>query len=193
MKDMVEIRWHGRAGQGVVTAGELLAETAMEEGKYFQSFPDYGPERMGAPVRSYTRISDRPIEVHSQILEPDVVVVVNPNLIGVVDVVEGLVKGGQVLVNSPFSPAEIRAKLGLNDRPGVRIWTVDATRIGMETLGRDIPSTIMLGLVARATGLISLDTLIHKVREKLGDKLQSHVVQANITGLKRAYEEAVES
>ena len=191
MEKPIEIRWHGRAGQGVVTAGELLAEAAMEEGKYFQAFPDYGPERMGAPVKSYTRISDRPIEVHSQILEPDIVVVVNPNLIGVVDVVEGLAEDGQVLVNSPLSPAAIREQLGLTGRP-VRVWTVDATRIDMETLNRDIPSTIMLGLVARATSLVGLDTLIHKVREKLGEKLQSHIVEANVTGLKRAYEEAVE-
>jgi len=112
MSKCMEIRWHGRAGQGVVTAGELLAEAALEEGKYFQAFPDYGPERMGAPVKSYTRISDEPIEIHYQILTPEVVVVVNPNLLGVVDVTEGLAKDGVLIINTPESPGDIRKKLG---------------------------------------------------------------------------------
>ncbi len=191
MEKPLEIRWHGRAGQGVVTAGELLAEAAMEEGKYFQAFPDYGPERMGAPVKSYTRISDQPIELHCQILNPDVVVVVNPNLIGVVDLTEGLAEGGMVLINTPLSPEEIRKQLGLEGR-NVKVWTVDATRIGMETLGRDIPSTIMLGALVRATGLVRLESLVELVRSKLGEKLQQRVVEANIAGLRRAYEEARE-
>ena len=191
MEKLIEIRWHGRAGQGVVTAGELLAEAAMAEGKYFQAFPDYGAERMGAPVKSYTRISNQPIELHSQITAPDVVVVVNPNLLGVVDVTEGLASQGAILVNSPLSPAEMRAKLGLTGQP-IKVWTVDATRIGMETLRRDIPSTIMLGALLRTADLVALDTLIHLVEEKLGEKLQRHVVEANLTGLKRAHTEAVE-
>jgi pyruvate ferredoxin oxidoreductase gamma subunit len=191
MDKAIEIRWHGRAGQGVVTAGELLAEAAMVEGKYFQAFPDYGAERMGAPVKAYTRISSQPIDFHNQITEPEMVVVVNPNLIGAVDVVEGLVDQGTILVNTPMSPAEMRAKLGLTGRP-VHVWTVDATRIGMETLRRDIPSTIMLGAILRAVGLIQLDTLMHLVEENLGAKLQRHIVEANLTGLKRAYDEAVE-
>lgn len=191
MDKLIEIRWHGRAGQGVVTAGELLAETAMKEGKYFQAFPDYGPERMGAPVKSYTRISVQPIEVHNQILEPDVIVVVNPNLIGVVDLVEGLGDQGIVIFNTPLPPAEIREQLKLTGRP-VKIWTVDATRIGQETLRRDIPSTIMLGAVIRATEIVRLESLTHMVEEKLGAKLQRHIVEANLTGLKRAYSEAVE-
>ncbi|MGC8875242.1 MAG: 2-oxoacid:acceptor oxidoreductase family protein [Chloroflexia bacterium] len=191
MEKPIEIRWHGRAGQGVVTAGELLAEAAMEEGKYFQAFPDYGPERMGAPVKSYTRISDQPIELHCQILNPDVVVVVNPNLIGVVDLTEGLAEGGTVVINTSLTPEEIRKQLGLEGR-NVRVWTVDATRIGMETLGRDIPSTIMLGALVRATGLVRLESLTELVRAKLGEKLQQRVVEANIAGLRRAYEEARE-
>ena len=190
MHKAIEIRWHGRAGQGVVTAGELLAEAAMAEGKYFQAFPDYGAERMGAPVKAYTRISDHPIEVHNQITQPDMVVVVNPNLIGAVDVTEGLGEQGAILVNSPLPPAEMRAKLGLTGRP-VQVWTVDATRIGTETLRRDIPSTIMLGAVIRAADLVKLETLVHLVEEKLGEKLQRHVVEANLNGLKRAYAEAV--
>jgi len=188
MGKLTEIRWHGRAGQGVVTAGELLAEAAMEEGKYFQAFPDYGPERMGAPIKSYTRISDGPIEVHHQILNPDVIVVVNPTLIGVIDLTEGLKEDGIAIINTSDSPEEVRKKLGLK---GGRVATLDATRIAMDTLGRDIPSTLMLGAVAKVTGLVSLDSLIRCTRERLGEKLRPEMVEANVTALKRAYEEVV--
>jgi len=189
MGKIIEIRWHGRAGQGVVTAGELLAEAAMEEGKYFQAFPDYGPERMGAPIKSYTRISDGPIEIHHQILNPEVVVVVNPNLIGVVDLTEGLTEDGILIVNTPESPTEIRKRLGLKSG---KVATLDATRIALDTLKRDIPSTLMLGAVAKATGLVSLDSLIRRTEERLGEKLSKEVVEANVTALKRAYEEVIE-
>ncbi len=189
MGKLIEIRWHGRAGQGVVTAGELLAEAAMQEGKYFQAFPDYGPERMGAPIKSYTRISDEPIEVHHQILHPDVIVVVNPNLIGLVDLTEGLKEDGIAIVNTPDSPEEVRKKLGLK---GGKVATLDATRIAMDALGRDIPSTLMLGAVAKVTGLVSLDSVLHRTRERLGEKLRAEVVEANLTALKRAYEEVQE-
>ena len=189
MNKLIEIRWHGRGGQGVVTAGELLAEAAMEEGKYFQAFPDYGPERMGAPIKSYTRISDEPVHVHHQILNPDVVIVVNPNLIGVVNFTEGLKEDGVLIINTPESPAEIRKQLGFK---GGKVATLDATRIALDTLGRDIPSTLMLGAVAKVTGLVSLDSVIHCTRKRLGAKLSEKVVEANVTALKRAYEEVVE-
>jgi pyruvate ferredoxin oxidoreductase gamma subunit len=189
MSECTEIRWHGRAGQGVVTAGELLAEAAMGEGKHFQAFPDYGPERMGAPIKSYTRISDEPIEVHYQILNPEVVIVVNPNLLGVVDVTEGLAEDGLLIVNTPASPANVRDKLGFR---GGRVFTVDATAIAMDELGRDIPSTMMLGVVAKATGLVELDSLKELVTEKLGEKLRPEVVKGNIRALEKVYKEAVE-
>jgi len=186
MGKLTEIRWHGRAGQGVVTAGELLAEAAMWEGKYFQSFPAYGPERMGAPIKSYTRISDAPIEVHHQILYPDVVIVVTPNLIGVVNLTEGLKEGGVAIINTPDSPAEVRQKLGLK---GGKVATLDATGIAMDTLKRDIPSTLMLGAVAKVTDLVSLDSVVRRAKELLGEKLRPEVVEANVVALKRAYEE----
>lgn len=189
MNKLTEIRWHGRGGQGVVTAGELLAGAAMEEGKYFQAFPDYGPERMGAPIKSYTRISDEPIDVHHQILNPDVVIVVNPNLIGVVNLTEGLREDGVLIVNTPESPAEIRKRLEFK---GGKVATLDASRIAIEALGRDIPSTIMLGAVAKVTGLVSLDSIVRRTKERLGEKLSREVVEANVTALKRAYEVVVE-
>jgi pyruvate ferredoxin oxidoreductase gamma subunit len=188
---LTEIRWHGRAGQGIVTASELLAEAALEEDKFFQAFPEYGPERMGAPIKAYTRISDEPIEVHYQILNPEVVVVVNPNLLGAEDVTQGLVADGTLIVNTPKTPQEIRAQLGLQNKK-VRVFTVDATRIAMETLRRDIPSTLMLGSIIRAVGLVNLDNTLHLVKEKLGAKLRAEVVESNLTALRRAYDEVKE-
>lgn len=189
MSPMTEIRWHGRAGEGVVTASELLAEAAMEEGKFFQAFPEYGSERMGAPIKAYTRISDTPIEVHCPILEPDMIIIVNPNLLGVVDVTEGLKPDGIIIINTPESPATIRQKLSFH---GGQVWCVDASKIAMEEFKRDIPSTMMLAVVARATGLIHLDAAIHLTREKLGGKLRPEVVEANVRSLQRAYDECVQ-
>ncbi|UCC75300.1 MAG: 2-oxoacid:acceptor oxidoreductase family protein [Anaerolineales bacterium] len=187
MAKLTEIRWHGRAGQGIVTAGELLAEGALKENMYFQAFPDYGPERMGAPIKSYTRISDEPIDVHYQILSPEVVVVVNPNVLSVVDVTEGLAEDGVVIVNSPDPPERIREALGLTGKKA-RVFTVDATGIALETLKRDIPATLMLGAIIRATGLVDLEKTVEVVQEKLGAKLRGEVVDANVTALRRAHE-----
>jgi pyruvate ferredoxin oxidoreductase gamma subunit len=188
---LTEIRWHGRAGQGVVTASELLAEAALQEGKYFQAFPEYGAERMGAPIKAYTRISNEPIEVHYQILSPEIVVVVNPNLLGSVDVTDGLVADGILIVNTPEQPEAIRARLGLQGKK-VRVFTVDATRIALDTLGRDIPSTLMLGAIVRAAAPVSLEDALHLVKEKLGTKLRTEVVENNLKALRRAYDEVKE-
>lgn len=191
MAKLTEIRWHGRAGQGIVTASELLAEAALKDDKYFQAFPEYGPERMGAPIKAYTRISDEPIELHCQILNPEVVVVVNPNLLGVVDVTEGLAEDGVLIINTPETPQQIRARLGLKNNK-IKVFTVDATRIALETIKRDIPATLMLGAIIRATGLVSLDKTLHLVQEKLGAKLRAEVVENNLKALRRAYEEVKE-
>jgi pyruvate ferredoxin oxidoreductase gamma subunit len=188
---LTEIRWHGRAGQGLVTAGELLAEGALADAKYFQAFPDYGPERMGAPIKSYTRISDEPIDVHYQILTPEIVVVVNPNLLGVVDVTEGLVEDGVVIVNTSESPQQIRKRLGL-EGSRARVFTVDATGIALETLKRDIPATLMIGAIIRATALVDLENAVHVVEEKLGAKLRGEIVKANLKALRQAYENVQE-
>ncbi len=191
MKGMVEIRWHGRGGQGVVTAGEILAEAALEEGKYFQAFPDYGPERMGAPIKAYTRISDSPIEIHSQITSPDIVVVVDPTLIGLVNVAEGLKDGGTIVLNTSLSPQEVRVKLGLEGK-NVRVFTVDASQIAMKHFGRNIPNTPMLGALVKATGLVSLESVIRLTEERLGTKVSENIIQANVQAIKEAYENVKE-
>jgi len=188
MSKMLEIRWHGRAGQGVVTAGESLGEAAMHEGLYFQAFPEYGAERMGAPIKAYTRLSDETIEVHAPILEPDMVVIVNPNLIGIVDLTEGLKPEGTLIVNTPQTPAEIRERLDY--RTGT-VWCIDATEIAMSELRRDIPSTVLLGVVVRASGLVDLEAVVEATRESLGGKLRPEIVEANVRAVERANKECV--
>ena len=190
MSQLTEIRWHGRAGQGVVTAGELLAEAAMEDGKYFQAFPEYGSERMGAPIKSYTRISTEPIEFHCPILEPDVIIVVNANLVGIVDITEGLKPGGVIIINTADAPAAIRKRLALG-ADGAVVWCLDASAIAMEELKRDIPSTMMLAVFAKATGLVDLEAVIKVARHSLGEKLRPEVVEANVRALRRAHDECV--
>jgi pyruvate ferredoxin oxidoreductase gamma subunit len=135
MDELIEIRWHGRGGQGVVTAGKLLAETALGTGLYFQAFPDFGPERMGAPIRSFTRLSPKPITIHSQIEQPDVVLVLDPTLLGILAVTEGLKEKGTLVVNTSMSPAEVREVTGFHTG---QTFTVDASHIAIEEMGRDI-------------------------------------------------------
>lgn len=151
-----EIRWHGRGGQGVVTAARLLASAALLENKHIQAFPEFGPERMGAPIRGFTRISDKPIDIHSQVYEPDVVVVLDPTLLKTIDVTEGLKRGGKLIVNTKQSPTELKKQFG--DR-GIDIFTIDATRIALDIFGRPIFNTAMLGALIRTTGLVSLDSI----------------------------------
>jgi len=189
MAQLTEIRWHGRGGQGVVTAGELLAEAALDSGQYFQAFPDYGPERMGAPIRAFTRLSPDPITIHSQVEKPDVVLVLDPTLLGPVPVTEGLKDDGFLLVNATLSPEDVREKLDFHKG---RVFTVDASHIAIEEMGREITNTPMLGLFAEATGLVALDDLEHEIREWFGSKLSKRAIDANVRALRRAAEEAKE-
>jgi len=189
MKDLTEIRWHGRGGQGVVTAGKVLAETALEAGLYFQAFPDYGPERAGAPIRAYTRLSKRPIVVHNQIDSPDVVVVLDPTILSTVSVVDGLEEGGIVIVNTSQPPDKLRAQLKLE---GGRVFAVNASHIAIEETGREITNTPMLGALAKATGLFTLDAVIAQLRHSFGTKLSAEIVEANVRAAKRAAEEMKE-
>jgi pyruvate ferredoxin oxidoreductase gamma subunit len=189
MSKLTEIRWHGRGGQGVVTAGKLLAETALGTGQYFQAFPDYGPERMGAPIRAYTRLSPEPITIHSQIDRPNVVLVLDPTLLGLVPVADGLHKEGTMLVNTSMSPAEVREITGFETG---RVFTVDASHIAIEELGREITNTPMLGALAQATGLFEREALVEQVRAWFGKKLSAEAIEANVRALKRAGQEIQE-
>ncbi|HDI00577.1 MAG: pyruvate synthase [Candidatus Latescibacterota bacterium] len=185
-KGMVEVRWHSRAGQGGVTAAKVLAETSMALGKFVQAIPEYGAEREGAPVKAYTRISDSPIVVHTQVTDPDYVVVLDETLLDIEDVTEGLAPEGKVIVNTSKSPEEVRKRLGLE--PG-QVATVDATSISIECIGRPIPNTPMIGALARVTGLLSVEELAEDFRKKFSGKLSDRVIEGNVRAIQKAAEE----
>jgi pyruvate ferredoxin oxidoreductase gamma subunit len=180
----VEIRFHGRGGQGVVSASRILAESALIKGLYIQAFPEFGAERAGAPIAAYTRISDTPIEIHSFIYQPDIVMVVDRSMVFYPIIKEGLKEDSTVIVNFSGEPQEVRKGLGLGER--VRVAAVDATKIALETIGRDIPNTPLLGTFARIFDIVDLDSVV----KALADRFKGPVLEKNIEALKRGYEEA---
>ncbi|HTX67554.1 MAG TPA: 2-oxoacid:acceptor oxidoreductase family protein [Thermoleophilia bacterium] len=183
---LTEIRWHGRGGQGAVTAAKMVAELALGEGKFFQAFPEYGPERSGAPIVAFTRVSDAPIQVYSGVEHPQIVVVLDSSLLKIVDVVKGAPADAIVLVNSSRSPAQLRKDTGFK---GHRLYTIDATRIAVETIKRPIPNTPMVGALTRITGLFNVDDVVTFLREDFGKKFPPKVVEGNIAAITRSYEE----
>lgn len=188
MSKVVEIRWHGRGGQGAKTASLLLADAAFNTGKYIQGFPEYGPERMGAPITAYNRISDERVTVHSNIYEPNYVVVVDETLIGSVDVTAGLQENGAIIVNTQKSPEQIREKL--NGYQG-KICTVDARTISIDALGKYFPNTPMLAAVVKVSGIMDEDAFVKDMEESFAHKFASkpQVIEGNMQALKRALTE----
>jgi len=189
MKDLIEIRWHGRGGQGAKTAALLLGDAALASGKYIQAFPEYGPERMGAPVASFNRLSSKPILLHSGVTNPDIVVVLDPTLIESVNVTEGVPEGGTILVNTNKAPQEVKQELGL--KGNIKIFTVDASTISKETIGREIPNTPMLGALIKATGILNFKEMLEDTKAKLEKKFKSkpEVIEGNLKAIERAYNE----
>ncbi len=183
LKKILEVRWHGRGGQGAWTASELLARAAIAEGKYIQSFPEFGPERMGAPVTAFTRISTEPIQIHCAVYNPDVVAVLDPTLLKAVNVVDGLNEdGGNVIVNTKDSPQETRKMLGTGKG---KVWTVPASEISLKILGMTITNTAMLGAVARVAGIVSLET----IQQMIKGRFRADVADKNFAVVKEAYQE----
>jgi len=185
---MIEIRWHGRGGQGAKTAALLFAEAALATGKYIQAFPEYGPERMGAPVMSFDRISDSPITLHCAIAEPNYVVILDPSLMDSVPVTEGLKKGGKVIVNTSFSAKEIADHLELSPD---QVYVVNASQIATETVGLDIPNTPMLGALVKVIGTLDLNGVLEDTKKKLEVKFRHkpQVIDGNLESIRRAYNE----
>ncbi len=181
-----EIRWHARGGQGAVTAAKMVAELALGQGKFFQAFPEYGPERSGAPIVAFTRVSDEPIQVHCGIENPQIVIVLDPSLFGSIDVTKGASEDAIVLVNSEMSPAELRVRYNIKGR---RLFTIDATGIAVETIHRAIPNTPMVGALTRITGLFDIDEVVAFFQKEFGKKFPPKVVEGNIRALTRSYEE----
>lgn len=186
--EAVEIRWHGRGGQGAKTACLLLADVAFNSGKHVQGFPEYGPERMGAPITAYNRITDQPCKVHSNIYHPDYVVVVDETLLGTVDVTKGIKEGGALIINSKKEPEEIRKML---PQYSGKICAIDAEKISMETLGKNYPNTPMLAAAVKVSRVIDQDQFIKDMEESFRHKF-SHkpdVVAGNMKALKKSMEE----
>lgn len=185
MKDLIEVRWHGRGGQGAKTAAQFLAEAALDAGKSIQAFPEYGPERAGAPIRTYTRISAKPINLHCGVANPEYVVVIDPTLVSP-QIAEGLTDKGILLVNTKESAESIRKKTNFK---GGKVATVDATQISLDTLGRPMPNMPMLGALLKVAPLVEQEALYKKIKAKFLKKIGEEKTNANIAGIKRAYEE----
>ncbi len=177
---MIEVRWHGRGGQGAVTSVELLAQAAIGVGKYAQGFPSFGPERRGAPVAAFSRIDDKKIKVRSGIYQPDVVIVLDSSLIGLVNVTEGLKPDGILIVNTTKNPKDVKKELNFS---GI-VATVDGTGIARKEMGVPIANTTMIGALLKMAGVMELDAMKETVEHRFG-----RIAQKNITAMKRAYEE----
>jgi len=180
-KQLVEIRWHGRGGQGAVTSTELVAQAAINEGKFAQAFPSFGPERRGAPVSAFVRIDNKePIRVRAGITEPDVVVVLDPSLLRIANVTSGLKKNGMLVINTKKSFQDIESEFKVKQK----LATIDATKIARELLGVPIVNTTMVGALIKATGVVKLESLIEPLQHRFG-----RLAERNISAMKKAYEE----
>ena len=182
MDRLYEIRFHGRGGQGAWTASLLLAQAGLMEGKQIQSFPAFGPERAGAPMTAYTRISEKPIQLHSSVYEPDMVVVLDPTLLGPA-VAEGLKKDSKIIVNTTETATVVKKKLGVDNET----WVVDATGMAMRIMGVNITNTVLLGAVVKASGAVKLDSVLAVVKERFQGKVRDQ----NLEVVEAAYKEAV--
>jgi len=181
---MLEIRFHGRGGQGAVTSAELLAVAVINEGRYAQSFPSFGPERRGAPVVAFSRVDDRQIKTRFAVGEPDVVIVLDPSLLKIASPQKGIKKGGVLIVNTGKTPDEIKKEFGYE---GFRVATVDATKIAVEELGRAITNTTMLGAMVKITGVIKPGSMEEPLTHRFG-----RIAARNLKSFQRAYNEVRE-
>ena len=188
MNNLIEIRWHGRGGQGAKTASLLLADAAFNTGKYIQGFPEYGPERMGAPITAYNRISDKPITIHSNIYEPNYVVVVDDTLLESVPVTAGLKKEGAIVINTTKSPEYLKEKLNGYDG---NIYTINARKVSEETLGKYFPNTPMLAAIVKVTGIMSDEAFLEDMKGSFKHKFakKPEVIEGNMKALELALKE----
>lgn len=190
MSELIEMRWHGRGGQGTVTAAKVLADACLSGGRYVQAFPEYGPERAGAPLRAYNRVSSKELRMHCPVLSPDVVSVVDATLLDSINVAEGAKENTIFIINTTKEPKEIREKLKAS--PGQRVVTIDATKIAIDCFGRAMPNSPMLGAVCKVTGLISIEHLLDDVLKSFGKKFSQKIIDGNLSATKRGYEEVKE-
>ncbi len=187
MAKTLEIRWHGRGGQGSKTASILLGKVCSEAGKHIQAFPEYGPERMGAPVIAYNRISDTKLTVHCQIEKPYLVVVLDPTLTATIDVAEGLKEDGKIIINTDMSASKMKEKIKYDGE----LYTIDANKISEEALGKAFPNTPMLGAVVKVTGIFTEDEFVEMIKKEFEHKFahKPEVIDGNINCIRRAFQE----
>ena len=190
MKENIEIRWHGRAGQGVVTAAVILADVlSLEKGLYNQAFPEFGAEKRGAPILAFNRISRKPIRTHSQVYEPDIVVVTDPTLLGLINVTEGAKDDALFLLNTSFDMAAVRRTLDLGSR---KAYSLDAYAIAQAELGRAIPNVPLVAALVKITSLMDLSKFRENIKKSLSKKLRAEVVEQNLKTIDRAFREVKE-
>ena len=178
---LIEIRWHGRGGQGAVTSAELVAQAAINEGKYAQAFPSFTPERRGAPVLAFNRINpEAPILTRAEVDQPDIVIIMDPSLLSILDATSGLKDNGTVIINTKKSPEQVRTDFGIN----ARVAIVDADTIAQETLGVLIVNTTMIGALIKATNVISLESMKEPLEKRFG-----RLAERNIKAMEKAFEQ----
>jgi len=190
MANNIEIRWHGRGGQGTVTAAKVLADACLSGGGYVQAFPEYGPERAGAPIRAFNRISENVIRMYGPVLHPKVVSIADATLMDAVNVTEGAPDDAIFIVNTSKDPKEVREKLKAKDTQ--KVYTVDATKIAVDCFGRPLPNSSMLGAISKATGVVDMDTLLDNVRKSFGKKFSQKIIDGNLDATRRGNEEVRE-
>lgn len=188
MEQMVEIKWIARAGQGAVSAAQAVAQTVGSTGKCVQAYPDFGAEKRGAPLAAYNRISDRPIRTHSNVERPGIVLVLDTTLLDIVDPAEGTPESGILIFNSPEPPAKIRKRLKIEGR---KLFSVDATKIAVEEIGRNIPNFPMIGALVRATGLVGEEDLLERAREVMSGHFSEKIVEGNVRAAARGLKEVL--
>ncbi len=190
MAKTIELRWHGRGGQGTVTAAKVLADACLSGGRYVQAFPEYGPERAGAPIRAFNRISDHVIRMYGPVLHPKVVCIADATLMDAVNVTEGAPDDVIYVVNTSKDPKEVRAKLKAKNSQ--KVYAVDATKIAVDSFGRPLPNSSMLGAIIKATGIVEMEVLLENVKKSFGKKFAQKIIDGNLDATKRGYEEVKE-
>lgn len=181
-----EIRIHSRGGQGAKTIGQILAEAAIEDGKFTEAFAEYGPERSGAPMQVFVRVSDKPILVHSNVKNPDMVILADSSLLGLVDVLDGLKSNGTIIINTAKNPDEIKSLI--KAKKTQKIYSLDATKIAVETLGKDFSGIVLMGALNKITGIVSKAALEEELEEIFGRKKGKEVAEKNIIAFRRGYD-----
>jgi pyruvate ferredoxin oxidoreductase gamma subunit len=190
MAKTIEFRWHGRGGQGTVTAAKVLADACLSGGRYVQAFPEYGPERAGAPIRAFNRISDHVIRMYGPVLHPKIVCIADATLMDAVNVTEGTPDDVIYVVNTSKDPKAVRAKL--KAKASQKVYTVDATKIAVDSFGRPLPNSSMLGAICKATGIVEMKVLLDNVKKSFGKKFAQKIIDGNLDATKRGYEEVKE-